>query len=63
MEALANKGFKYQLIKVDVAKWESPVAKQFDLHSLPSFVVYDTKLQELHRGDPARDFVYKLLSK
>lgn len=58
MEALANKGEQFRLIKVDVARWGSPVAQQFGLESLPSFLIYDEKGKVKARGDAAVQLVY-----
>lgn len=48
MEALAGKK-KYALLKVDIARWDSPVARQFNIRSIPHLMVYDrsgTKVAE-----------------
>jgi hypothetical protein len=58
LEALANSGEKFRLIKVDVARWGSPVAEQFNLNSLPSFLIYDDKGQLKAQGEAARKQVY-----
>lgn len=58
LEALAKKGEQYRLIKVDVSRWGSPVAQQFDLRSLPSFLVYDENGQLKAKKEAAADLVY-----
>ena len=42
------------VLKVDIKDWDSPVAKQYDIHSLPHFQIYDQQGQKLHEGDRAR---------
>ena len=49
MEDLARKK-KYALLKVDVARWDSPVARQFNIRSLPHLMVYDRSGAKVAEG-------------
>lgn len=63
MESFANSGFKYRVIKVDIANWKTPVTQQFSINSVPQFRVYDGKKQLKAQGDAARSQVMKLIKK
>ncbi len=56
LDALA-KDTKYAILKVDVATWESPVAKQYNLHSLPHLQVYDASGKKIAEGKEAYKFI------
>jgi thiol-disulfide isomerase/thioredoxin len=42
LEKLAQSTPNVYLRKIDIKDWESPVAKQYGLHSIPSVWIYDT---------------------
>ncbi|HKS37386.1 MAG TPA: thioredoxin family protein, partial [Verrucomicrobiae bacterium] len=53
LEQLAKDDPAVVLLKVDIVKWETPVARQFDLHSIPSVRVFNRSRTQV--GDPTHD--------
>ena len=51
------------MIKVDIVKWGSPVAQQYNLRSIPAFVVYGKNGKVAHSGDAAVEYFQKLQRK
>lgn len=51
------------VLKVDIAKWGSPITTQFNIQSIPYLEVYDTKGELLHKGTEARQYVDRLEAK
>jgi thioredoxin-related protein len=45
LEQRVNKDDDLILLKVDIARWDSPVCKQYGIRSIPYISVYD------HRGN------------
>ena len=41
--------------------WQSPLARQYELRSVPYFQVYDTTGKLLAEGEPARKMIAKML--
>jgi hypothetical protein len=41
--------------------WQSPLARQYELRSIPHFQVYDGSGNMLAEGEPARKMVSKML--
>ena len=52
MEALAKQK-KYAFLKIDVARWGSPVAQQFNIRSLPHLMIYDGAGKKVAEGSQA----------
>lgn len=42
--------------------WQSPVARQYDLHSIPSFIIYDADGRRMAEGTDARALVQGWIS-
>lgn len=59
MEALAAKR-NIALLKVDIASWDSPAAKQFSLRSIPHLIIYDASGQVVAEGRAAYDYLNRL---
>ena len=53
LERIANEDPDIYLRKVDIVNWESEVAKQYDLHSIPNVRVFNRKGKQV--GDPTYD--------
>jgi thiol-disulfide isomerase/thioredoxin len=53
LEALTKENPDIFLRKVDIVNWDSDVAKQYDLHSIPNVRVYDRKGKQV--GDATHD--------
>jgi len=53
LEQLAKDDPDVVLLKVDIVKWGTPVALQFDLHSIPSVRVFGRSKAQV--GDPTHD--------
>jgi len=53
LEQLATEDPDVVLLKVDIVKWGTPVALQFDLHSIPSVRVFNRSKTQV--GDPTHD--------
>lgn len=56
------------VVKIDINRkevkgidWNSPVARQYNLRSVPHFVIYDSTGYRTHEGDSAYDRVEQLL--
>lgn len=63
VEVLAD-GFKdLTAIKVDIKNWDSPVAKQYNLRSIPAFVVYGKDGELKHEGQEAIHYLERLSKK
>ena len=41
MEAFVKKNDAYALRKIDINRWESPVAKQYGIQALPHLILYE----------------------
>jgi thiol-disulfide isomerase/thioredoxin len=70
LSKLAEKRKDIVLIKVDINRegtsgidWGSPVAQQFNLHSIPHMKIYSPEGKLDAEGDPARDRVLGMLDK
>jgi thiol-disulfide isomerase/thioredoxin len=68
LEQLDNQREDIVVVKIDINResvrgidWNSPVSRQYNLRSIPHFIVYDEKGLRTHEGIPARQYVYKLL--
>jgi hypothetical protein len=48
---------------VDIQKWGSPVATQFNLKSIPYLEVYDKNGEQLYKGNEAIDYIDRLQKK
>jgi thiol-disulfide isomerase/thioredoxin len=44
-----------------VIDWKSPLARQYKLHGIPHFIIYDTSGNRTHEGRLASDRVFQLL--
>ena len=60
LEDLGKKRSDLQIVKVDINRpgvtgidWQSPLAKQFGLQSIPHFKIYDGSGKLVKEGDPA----------
>ena len=60
LEELGEKRPDLQIVKVDINRpgvtgidWQSPLARQYDLKSIPHFKIYDSKGNVVDEGDPA----------
>ena len=63
VEALAQEFKDLTAIKVDIKKWQSPVANQFKLRSIPAFAVYGKDGELKHEGKEAKLYVQRLSQK
>ena len=70
LEQLAQKEANVAVNKVDINRpgtqgidWDSPAAKQYKLHSIPYFMVFDAQGKKVAEGDDARKMVLELLQK
>ena len=63
MEDLTKHYKDLTVIKVDIKNWNSPVAKQFNLRSIPAFVVYGTNGKVRHTGAEAVSYIDRLIKK
>jgi hypothetical protein len=63
LEALTKKFDDLVIIKVDIEKWGSPVAAQFNLKSIPYLEVYDKKGEQLYKGKDAIAYIDRLQKK
>lgn len=66
---LERKRTDIAVVKIDINRegvrgidWGSPVIKQYQIPSIPYFIVYDEGGTRIHAGDTASQFVYRLLS-
>ena len=59
MERLARETGNFRVLKIDIDTWGSPVAKQYDIHSLPTLWLYEGK----ERRATGRREVFELLSR
>ena len=55
--ALAQKNTQFALLQVDIASWDSPVAKRYQLHSIPHLKVYDGTGKLLAEGQEAYRYI------
>lgn len=60
LERLAQARADINVVKLDIDRpgspeidWQSPLARQFSLQSIPHFKIYDGKGRLLQQGDPA----------
>ncbi len=51
------------MIKVDIKDWNSEVSKQYNIRSIPSFVVYGTNGKVAHTGQEAIAYLERLEKK
>ena len=61
LEALSQKNTNVAVLKVEIAKWGSPVANQYKIHSIPYFQVYDASGKKTAEGDAAREQINRLM--
>ncbi|GEM_PF-1929261 len=59
LEALAAKNGMV-VLKVDIAQWDSPVAEQFNLRSIPYLMIYDKSGKKIAEGQGAMEYLHKL---
>jgi thiol-disulfide isomerase/thioredoxin len=59
LEALAAKNGMV-VLKVDILNWGSPVAKQFDIHSIPHLIIYDKSGKKIAEGGDAMEYLHRL---
>jgi len=52
LERLATEDPDVVLVKVDIVNWNTPVAKQFDLKSIPNVRVYNKSKSQVGEGTP-----------
>lgn len=58
LEALAKKNVA--VLKVEIGKWGTPVAKQYDIHGIPFFQVYDASGRKIAEGDAAWQYIDRM---
>lgn len=70
LDELSKKREDIEIIKVDINRpdvrgidWESPVARQFNLRSVPHFIIFGTKGDQISQGEDAFKFVIETLEK
>lgn len=68
LERLDNQREDIIVIKININRknvhgidWNSPVSRQYNLRSIPHFIVYDDTGLLIHEGAAARPYVFKLL--
>ncbi len=59
LEALAAKNGMV-VLKVDIAKWGSPVAEQFNINSIPHLMIYDKNGKKIAEGGEAMEYLHRL---
>ncbi|MEW6282832.1 MAG: hypothetical protein AB1758_29745 [Candidatus Eremiobacterota bacterium] len=52
---------EYALIVVNIDNWDSPVARQFNLHSIPAFAFYDANGNLQAQGEAAKSRMVNIL--
>lgn len=57
-----NKDNNVVVLKVNIKEWDSPVCKQYDINSVPSFMIYDGKGKLVSEGDEAYDKVINMIN-
>ncbi|GMU57220.1 MAG: hypothetical protein AMXMBFR33_63660 [Candidatus Xenobia bacterium] len=57
LEQLVREHPELSLVEVNVVDWDQPAARQFQVRSTPTVVVYDGQGQVLHRDDAALDWL------
>ena len=62
LEAFVQAHPEYAVLAVHIQKQGSPVAKQYRVHSVPAFLVFDNRGKVQARGEVARRKVLSLLS-
>ena len=69
VSALAAANTKIAISRLEIDRpgstgidWQSPLARQYNLTSVPHFKVYDASGKLLAEGEPARKLVIKLLT-
>ena len=63
MEALTREYKDLVLIKIDIAKWGSPVATQFNLKAIPYLEIYDKDGKQKYKGKQAIAYIDRLQKK
>ena len=63
MEALSKEHEQLVLLNVDVVKWGSPVAQQFNIQSLPYLEIYGKDGKFRYKGQEAFDYLNKVAQK
>ncbi len=61
MEKLDKEKDDLVVFKVNIDKWNSPVCKQFNIKSVPSFLVYDGTGKLIYEGEEARTKVMEMV--
>jgi hypothetical protein len=51
------------MVKVDIKDWSSPVAKQYNLRSIPYFIIYGLDGKVAHTGQEAIAYLQRLEKK
>ncbi|MBS2040949.1 hypothetical protein JST97_38540 [bacterium] len=57
LDAQAQKDHSIAVLHVDIATWKSPVARHYNLHSIPHLQVYDSNGILLAEGQAAYRYV------
>lgn len=57
LDAQAQKDTSIAVLHVDIASWDSPVARRYQLRSIPYLQVYDAKGRLLAEGKDAYRYV------
>ncbi|MBM4287167.1 MAG: thioredoxin family protein [Deltaproteobacteria bacterium] len=70
LEQLAQRSNNLVIIRLDINRpgfkgidWKSPLAVQYNLKTVPYFVIYNQKKEKVAQGDKAMDHVEKWLRK
>jgi hypothetical protein len=56
LDALA-KDTKYAVLKIDIAQWQSPVASQYKIRSVPFLQAYDASGKLIAEGKEAYKYI------
>ena len=56
LDALAQ-NTKYAVLKIDIAKWESPVSKQYAIQSIPFLRAYDASGKMIAEGKDVYKYI------
>lgn len=69
LEELDRKRDDIVVVKININRknvrgidWNSPLARQYDLRSIPYFIIYDSSGHLTHKGNAAWQQVYQLLT-
>jgi hypothetical protein len=63
LATLAERNSHIVVLKIDIDEPDSPVARQYQIETIPFFEIYDEEGREVAKGDSAVEWLEKAMKK